>query len=123
MRYAVSGEAIHCAYCHCVDCRRATGAPVAAFAGYRDADLTLEGDEPTAYSAVAGIERLFCSTCGSPIGYRDARLAGETYLLAGAFDDPSPLAPERHAYAGSRVAWFDTRDDLPRHEATSRQRP
>ena len=31
-------------------------------------------------------------------------------------DEPDDIRPEFHIFFGSKVAWFDTADDLPRHE-------
>ncbi|MEM7499774.1 MAG: GFA family protein [Pseudomonadota bacterium] len=122
--WRVSAEPMHLAYCHCIDCRRATGAPVAALAGFRDEDLVLEAAAPETYSEREGVERLFCAVCGSPLGYRDARLPSETYLAIVAFgdEDAARMAPDRHSFAGGRMPWFDTTDDHPRHAATSRPR-
>ncbi len=31
-------------------------------------------------------------------------------------DDPVRLAPQYHIWTDSRIPWFDTADDLPRHK-------
>ena len=30
-------------------------------------------------------------------------------------DDPAAVAPDHHIWTASRIAWFDTKDDLPRY--------
>ena len=39
-----SGEPLSVGYCHCSDCRRATGAPVSAFVGFRADEVSLAGE-------------------------------------------------------------------------------
>ena len=36
VRFEASAEPHHVSYCHCGDCRRASGAPVSAFVGFHD---------------------------------------------------------------------------------------
>lgn len=115
-------------YCHCEDCRRATGAPVVAFVGFHAREVTWRG-EPAAYSRSAPpndgppVERLFCRTCGAPLGYRDARLPDRIYLYTAALDRPQDHPPRSHSYAGERLFWLRLADDLPQHPATSVPRP
>jgi hypothetical protein len=30
-------------------------------------------------------------------------------------DDPEAVRPDHHIWMSSRIGWFDTKDDLPRH--------
>ena len=32
-------------------------------------------------------------------------------------DDPDAVAPGFHIFCASKIAWFETADDLPRHDA------
>lgn len=123
VRYAFSAPPFFRSYCHCDDCRHATGAPVTAFAGFLEAEVERLAAEPARWSAREGVERSFCPECGAPIGYRDAALPGELYFYVGAFDEPERLCPDRHAYVTERLGWFETADDLPQLPATSRARP
>lgn len=121
-RFRAAAEPIQVSYCHCSDCRRATGAPVTVFAGFREDDVERLGTEPAAYQSTLGVARLFCSQCGTPIGYRDRRLPGEIYYYLGLLDEPSRLVPRLHAFESERLAWLNIVDDLPRHERFSRSR-
>ena len=72
--------------------------------------------EPTRYRSSKDVERSFCPTCGSTIGFHRAH---ETSLCLGSFDTPSDL-PVRsiwacHVWYKERISWFDTADDWPCH--------
>ena len=109
-------------YCHCADCRRQSGAPVSVFVQYGLDRLELTGSEPSRWQSSAASARLFCERCGSQIGYLDAHLPDQIFLMLGAFEDPSGLTPSLHAFERERLVWFDTLDDLPRHPASSFER-
>jgi hypothetical protein len=121
-RFRVAAEPFTVSYCHCSDCRRATGALVTVFVGFRAGDVHRLGPEAAVHAATPSVERLFCGTCGTPVGYRDERLPGEIYYYLGIMDDPASLPPMLHAWAGERLPWLDLGDDLPRFEGFSRPR-
>lgn len=121
VRFSTSTDPFFTSYCHCDDCRRACGAPVVAFAGFRNDEITWRADGYSTFER-SPVERLFCETCGAPIGYRDARLEGRTYFYSAAMDEPNRFAPTRHAYAGEQLSWLELSDDLPRFPATTEPR-
>lgn len=105
VRFVASGPPKWTAYCHCQSCRKQTGAPVSAYAGFEREQVRFTEGEPQTHASSAGVERSFCGRCGSPLAYRGDRWPTEIHLLAGAFDDPEPFAPKGHAFAGERVSW------------------
>ena len=110
------------AYCHCTDCRRVTGAPVAAFAAFDEAVVTFSPDEGHKVVANPGVTRTFCSACGSPLTGRYAYLPGQVYIAIGLLDQASDLAPQLHAHESQRLPWLHIHDDLERFATTSRSR-
>ena len=110
-------------YCHCKDCRRATGAPVVAFVGAATATVSFEGEvEPATHRSSPEVRRSFCRRCGSPIGYRDERLPGMTYFFLGALDEPEAFPPRHHAFESQRLPWLHLDDGLPRRDRFSADR-
>ena len=93
-------------YCHCQSCRRHTGAPVSAYAGFETAKVKFTHGEPAYFSSSPGVRRGFCSRCGSTLSYEGDRWPGELHLHIGAFDDPSALAPTGQAFADERLPWL-----------------
>jgi hypothetical protein len=68
---------------------------------------------PKIYVSSPGVERGFCSKCGSTLSFaRPDR--GEISVFAGVLDDASGLAPTGHAFFEQHMDWLDTIDDAPR---------
>lgn len=110
------------AYCHCVDCRRVTGAPVSAFAAFSEAALTFVPDEGHSVSPTAGVSRSFCGACGSPLASRFDYLPGQVYIPLGLIDQADVLQPQMHSYESQRLPWLHIEDDAERFERSSRAR-
>ncbi|MGI9408847.1 MAG: GFA family protein [Hyphomicrobiaceae bacterium] len=108
------------AYCHCVDCRRVTGAPVAAFAAFDETAVRFSPTEGQQVSVNAGATRTFCPQCGSPLAGRYDYLPGQIYIALGILDQANDLAPNLHAHEGQRLTWLHIDDDLERIASTSR---
>lgn len=122
VRLKVLGEPETVVYCHCVDCRRWSGAPVVALAGYKVERVEIRSGTPKGYDSSPGVRRSFCEDCGTPLSYEDARLPGEIYISVGVFDEPELFEPDVHSWTSQSLSWLDIRDDLPRHEKSSRPR-
>lgn len=121
IRFEASSEPLSIGYCHCADCRRATGAPVSAFVGFNAGDVTV-GGEPRSFENGA-VTRSFCGTCGSPIGYEDQRLPGRAYFMIGAMNRPAQFTPTLHAYVSEQLPFVHMPDGLTRYAKTSVPRP
>lgn len=109
-------------YCHCGDCRRWSGAPVSALAGYSDEQVQMLKERPEVYESSPGIRRSFCGSCGTALAYEDEKLPGEIYFLVGSFDEPEQFEPLRHSWFSQKLSWLRLEDDAPRHQESSRPR-
>ncbi|WP_027053778.1 GFA family protein [Mesorhizobium erdmanii] len=122
VRFEASAEPHHVSYCHCGDCRRASGAPVSAFVGFPVDKVMFTGKSLKMYEN-GPVTRSFCAICGSPIAYVDDRLEDDIYFMLGAMDMPAAFTPTQHAYVGEQLPFLHMSDDLPRHLKTSVTRP
>jgi hypothetical protein len=105
VRFRADGPAKWTSYCHCRSCRRHTGAPVAAYAGFEAAKVRFTRGALSFFASSAGVRRGFCARCGSAMSYQGDRWPGEIHLHVGAFDDAGPFAPTGHAFADERLPW------------------
>ncbi len=110
------------AYCHCIDCRRVTGAPVAAFAAFDENAVTFSPNEGSTVNANPGVTRTFCSACGSPLTGRYDYLPMQVYIPVSIFDQANELAPKIHTQESERLQWLHISDDIERVAASGRSR-
>jgi len=122
VRFEASADPLHVSYCHCTDCRKASGAPVSAFVGFMADAVVISGD--TLKSYVNGpVSRSFCRKCGSPIAYLDARLPDSIYFMLGVMDLAAYYKPTVHAWVREQLPFVHMPDGLPRHLTSSVPRP
>ena len=118
-RLEITGSAETSAYCHCSDCRRWTGAPVAAFAAFPETALRVTGPVRDG-AAPDGVARQICGDCGSPLSATFAYLPGQIYIPLGILDQAQDLEPMMHCHSDAQLRWLALDDDLPRHSASGR---
>ena len=106
VRFEVRGAPKWTAYCHCHSCRKHTGAPVSAFAGFEKAQASFIKGQLASFASSPGVNRGFCSTCGSTLTYEGDRWPTEIHFHIGAFDLPQDFVPTGHAFPEERIAWF-----------------
>ena len=114
IRYSLEGEPIHVDLCHCVDCRRNAGAPVMCWAGFNEAQLTLEKGKPKTFNSSGSAMRDFCPDCGTGLFYRNEQLLpGMVEVQSATLDDPEAVAPHQHIQAAERLGWMERAHELP----------
>ncbi|OAN85082.1 aldehyde-activating protein [Jannaschia sp. EhC01] len=109
-------------YCHCSDCRRLSGAPVAAFAAFAPGDLRFAPSKGPRRSFTKGVDRWFCPDCGTQLAATYDYLPDQVYVPLGLLDQANTLAPDSHGHTDSALPWLHIEDDLPRDAASSRAR-
>ncbi len=110
----VYGEIDQLDYCHCSQCRKASGTAFASNAPITTDRLDITGsDLIREFAASAGKWRAFCGTCGSPIYSRRASRPGEVRLRVGLLDDAIAPAKRQHIWAQFRAPWHQIRDAYP----------
>jgi hypothetical protein len=109
-------------YCHCSDCKRWTGAPLPAFAGFADGDVEFKPSRGPTVSFAPGVDRWFCRACGSPLAARFDYLPGQIYVPLGLLDQINTLPPQAHAHHGARAPWLHVSDDAATDAGSARDR-
>lgn len=107
-------------YCHCTDCRRITGAPVAAFAAFDENAVSLKPASEKSVTVNPGVTRTFCENCGTPLTGRYDYLPGTIYIALGILDQAEQLAPELHDHESNRLSWLNIVDDCKRCPGSAR---
>jgi hypothetical protein len=115
VRYWLLSQPFDAGYCHCFQCRRASGAPVVAFATVPLADFVMTG-QPRRRRSSSFSERWFCGDCGTQLAMHVDHQPGTIDFTIASLDAAELLVPAFHIFFGKRLDWFDTADDHPRHE-------
>lgn len=117
VRYTVAGDPIYTALCHCSDCRRWSGAPMASWIAFTADKLQVSGVTTTYESSDHG-RREFCPACGTSLFYRNEdMLPGLVDIPSGTLDDPGADAPLLHVQVAERLPWMDEIESLPKFAA------
>ena len=106
VRFEAHGAPKWTGYCHCHSCRKHTGAPVSAYAGYERDHVRLIKGKLATFASSAGVSRGFCAACGSTLTYEGDRWPTEVHFHVGAFDKPEDFPPQGQAFAEERVSWL-----------------
>lgn len=117
VRYEVGGKALHNALCHCADCRKSSGAPMVAWAGFRTEDFRVTQGEVKTINSSGSTYRSFCPECGSGLFYRNEdMLPGIVDVQTATFDDPEAFPPDVHIQIAERLHWMQDTSALPAFE-------
>ncbi|MEM7188510.1 MAG: GFA family protein [Pseudomonadota bacterium] len=118
VRFETIGQPTRTIHCHCEDCRRHTGAPVATLAVFAEEQVEFSGLPRKIFNSSSGTGRAFCPECGTSLTFEaDFHSYGLVCAIhISAFDDPDNVTPTHHSYLSERISWFDIADDLPRYK-------
>jgi hypothetical protein len=117
VRFRVNAPPLDAGYCHCRMCQKNSGAPAVAWATFPVASFVWIAGDPADYVSSAHGKRNFCAACGSYLVFRSSNSPAEVSVNTASFDTPENFPPRKHIYTQSRISWFHTADDLPRHTA------
>ena len=118
VRYELTSEPFDCGWCHCRTCQLSSGTPAQPFASIKRGDWVVTSGTDSLRSVRSSNfgQRSFCAQCGTPL-YVTVEHQPETLdFSVVTLDDPDAVPPEFHIFWGSKVAWFNPGDDLPKHD-------
>ncbi len=108
LRAEVRGDPVRISVCHCLNCKRRTGAAFSAQARWPDAQVVVSGESNvwtlTGDSGGRGTFR-FCPQCGATIAYVIDAMPGLIAIPIGAFADPGFPAPRFSVYEERMHPW------------------
>ena len=120
VRYEWQGAEFSASYCHCEDCRKATGGPYTVGVRVNEAGLTICSGKTKGYTTIGNsgkeITREFCPECGSPLFTRAQVLPGVVFIKAGSLDEPEIVKPTHQSWVNMAVPWAYLSKDLPGFE-------
>jgi len=123
VRYEASGDPENASYCHCDDCKRATGGPYTVGVLVKSSELRIISGEVKGYTAIAdsgrNITREFCPNCGSPLFTRAEKCSDLVFLKTGSLDEPEVVKPSCQIWTKCAVPWAYVDESLPKYTKSS----
>ena len=118
VRYELKNDPFDAGWCHCRTCQLSSGAPAMVFASVATADLVFVkgADRVKRFNSSSFGYREFCGDCGTPFTMKVDHQPETVDFSVATLDEPERAAPGFHIFVASRIAWFETADNLPRHE-------
>ena len=115
VRFRARAPATKACFCHCRSCRRASGAPVVAWATFAAAGVRITRGTLREHRSSEKVTRGFCGACGTGITYVHDATPDEIDLALATLDDPSAIPPESHIWVSHRLQWMTPGDGLPQY--------
>ena len=119
VRYEATGDPGNASYCHCDDCKRATGGPYTVGILIKMSALHIISGAVKGYTTTADsgrkITREFCPNCGSPLFTKAEKCSDLVFLKAGSLDEPGVVKPSCQTWTKCAVPWATIDASLPRH--------
>ena len=115
IRYRVDGTPRRVTHCHCLHCRRTSGAAFVTWAEFNPKDVVVLQGVPREYESRSLVTRHFCGDCGTQLTYRHAEEPETIDVTVASLDDPDRIAPEDHVWSDRRLSWVRLADDLPQY--------
>jgi hypothetical protein len=98
--------------CHCIDCRRSTGAPYVTWGSVSRKDLRFTKGEPRKVS-YAGRIRGFAACCGTHLFIEDNADSETIDVTIASLDDPTPFAPNKAIFVEDKLPWVALNASIP----------
>jgi len=106
IRYAIAGAPLWVNLCYCTSCRKASGAPVMAFARIAAGDFSMHSGAPVRFASSPDVFRSFCGTCGTTLLVNGKHLADDTVIAVATLDRPEGLRPTTNVHTADRLDWM-----------------
>ncbi len=115
IQYEIHAELEPIQLCHCQQCQKAQGTPLATNTPVsRQAFKLIAGQALLReFESSPGKFRSFCSRCGAPIMSRRDSAPDSVRIRAGTIDKATDAGLAFHAYVASKAPWWPINDTLP----------
>ncbi len=125
VQYEISRTPVAMMYCHCEECRRATGSSLNTSIFVRRDDFQLVSGRSLVASHETSPDNIrhFCSGCGSPLFKFFPQPAGMMTVRAGTLDSDPGVRPAGHIWVSEKAPWFEIADELPQFQRGPRTEP
>lgn len=123
VRWRAKEPVLHRVHCHCVLCRKGSGAILVPWLTVERAEFAWTGERSAFYRSSAKGERSFCPVCGTKLTFTHDDSPDHIDLALGSLDDVEAGYPLDQIHGESRVAWLAVDPNLPFRSGHAPTRP
>lgn len=116
IRYRIDAAPRRTTHCHCLHCRRASGAAFVTWTEFPASGFRIVSGAPSRYESRSQVTRQFCGQCGAQLTYQHANEPATIDVTTCSLDDVDAVSPEDHVWCDRMVSWVDISDGLPRYK-------
>jgi hypothetical protein len=118
-RYVLEVAPVNLNDCHCIDCRRSSGAPFVTWGSVPGDRVKLLRGE-LRHVPHADRIRSFAACCGTHLFFADARDSATIDVTIASLDDPAPFAPAFTIWTEDRLPWVVLDPSRPAYQRSRR---
>lgn len=118
VRWEITEPALSAAYCHCTRCQRRTGTGAAVSTAIVPGSFRITAGEElvSAWAPEGGMEKHFCSACGSALFSKSPDDPDVVAPRLGSYDGDPGVRPSARQFTAYAAVWEPIPDDgLPRY--------
>lgn len=112
IRYTLASAPTDLNDCHCVDCRRSTGAPYLAWGTVPRRDCKVVRGKVRVVQHANRLRR-FAACCGTQLFFEKSQDDASIDVTLASLDDPAPFAPAIAIWTEDHLPWVPLRPELP----------
>jgi hypothetical protein len=118
VRYVLKSEPGSLLDCHCIDCRRSSGAPYITWGTVATQDFQLTQG---ALKEIHFADRLrkFAPCCGTQIIFQDSETAETVDVTLASLDEPTAFQPAKALWCEDRLPWVQLNSAVPQFVKSS----
>jgi hypothetical protein len=116
LRYEINGHPRRTTNCHCLHCRRSSGAAFLTWLEFHPSNFRIVSGAPCLYESRPSVTRQFCGTCGTQLTYQHANEPDTIDVTACSLDNVDTVSPEDHVWCSRTVPWVKLADGLPQYK-------
>jgi hypothetical protein len=114
-RYRIEGPIEHVVHCHCILCRRSSGAAFVTWCTVPGERFQFTEGKPHSFRSSDFAVRQFCRHCGTLLTFQEDAKPKEIDVTVATLDDCSDLKPKHHVWTSRQLKWLKVDEELPRH--------
>ena len=115
-RYRIKGPLLPIVHCHCLMCRKASGAAVLSWTGTPAENFAWQNEPPPQFRSSEEASRGFCPKCGTQLCFQYTARPEWNWITIGSLDDADDLERGYHIWTSSRLPWLSFDNDLPKYQ-------